>query len=136
MHTIYRFKAREVRSPTLQTVYESELKRRSYSHWKTTAPSWAKISQLRNQLRNQPFLAKPPASTPVPLCKLKFHLRSYEPRCEIISKLRTKLRNHLQAVNEVAKPPPSCKINLFIVKWTIQLEKSTCVISDIYNRLS
>ena len=26
IHTIYRFEAREVRSPTLQTVYKSELK--------------------------------------------------------------------------------------------------------------
>ena len=99
MHTICCFEAREVRSPTLQTVHELELKRRSYGRLKTTASSCAKISQLRNQLRNQPFVAKisqhkahfatakPPASTHVPLRKLKLHLRSCEPRCEITSKL-------------------------------------------------
>ena len=58
MHTICFFKAWEVRSPTLQTVHELELKRRSYGHLKTTASSCGKISQLRNQLRNQPSLAK------------------------------------------------------------------------------
>ena len=58
MHNICRFEAREVRSPTLQTVRELELKRRSYGHLKTTASSCAKISQLRNQLRNQPFVVK------------------------------------------------------------------------------
>ena len=51
--------------------------------------------------------AKPPTSTRVPLPKLKFHLRSYEPRCEIISKLRTKVRNHLQVANQVTKSSPS-----------------------------
>ena len=45
IHTIYFFKAREVRSPTLQTVCKSELKWRSYGHLKTTAPSWRVISK-------------------------------------------------------------------------------------------
>ena len=45
MHTICRFKAREVRSPTLQTVHKSELKWRSYGHWKQIAPSWKAIPQ-------------------------------------------------------------------------------------------
>ena len=36
IHTIYRFEAREVRSPTLQTVCKSELKRKSYDHLKIT----------------------------------------------------------------------------------------------------
>ena len=48
MHTIFRFEAREVRSPTLQTVRELELKRRSYGRLKTIASSCTKISQLRN----------------------------------------------------------------------------------------
>ena len=47
MHTICRFKAREVRSPTIQMVHESEIKWRSYSHWKPIAPSWKLILQLR-----------------------------------------------------------------------------------------
>ena len=50
------------------------------------------ISQLRNELRNEIHLknfvrcfaaAKPPASTRVPLCKLKHHLRNCEPHCKI-----------------------------------------------------
>ena len=45
IHTIYRFEAREVRSPTVQTVCKSELKWRSYGHLKTTAPSWRVISK-------------------------------------------------------------------------------------------
>ena len=45
MHTICRFEAREVRSPTLQIVHKLELKRRSYGRLKTTASSYAKISQ-------------------------------------------------------------------------------------------
>ena len=39
IHTIYFLEAREVRSLTLQTVCKSKLKRRSYGHLKTTAPS-------------------------------------------------------------------------------------------------
>ena len=44
IHTIDLFEAWEVRSPTLQTVHELELKRRSYDHLKTTALSCGKIS--------------------------------------------------------------------------------------------
>ena len=97
--------------------------------------------------------AKPPTSTRVPLHKLKFHLRSCEPRCEISFKLRTKVRNHLQVANQVMKSSSSCEwsceINLFLqngqfnlpnqpflAKWTIQFAKSICVISDICNQLS
>ena len=112
-------------SPTLQTVHQLELKQRSYGCLKTTASSCAKISQLRNELRNEIHLrnfarcfaaAKPPPSTRVPLHKLKLHLRSCEPRCEITSKLRnklqiiSKLRNHLQVV----------KSQIQLAKWTIQ----------------
>ena len=50
MHIICHFEAWEVRNPTLQTVHESELKWRSYSHWKPIIPSWRPISQLRNHL--------------------------------------------------------------------------------------
>ena len=87
MHTICLFEAWEVRSPTLQTVRELELKRRSYGHLKTTASSCAKLA-AKSTFRCENFArcfaaAKPPASARVPLCKLKLHLRSYEPRCEI-----------------------------------------------------
>ena len=59
MHTICCFKSQEVRSPTLQTVHELELKQRSYGRLKTTAQSWAKwaakISLGVSQLRNHPL---------------------------------------------------------------------------------
>ena len=123
MHTISCFKAQEVRSPTLQTVHESELKRRSYGCLKTTAQSWAKISQLRNEIHLRNFarcftVVKPPASTHLPLRKLKLHLRSCEPRCGIISKLQ----NHLQVVES----PPSCKIK--IQNWKMATCESPCEI--------
>ena len=44
-HTIYHFKDQEVRSLTLQTVYKSNLKWRSYNHLKTTTSSWRTISK-------------------------------------------------------------------------------------------
>ena len=44
-HTIYRFEAREVKSPTLQMVYKSELKWRSDGNLKTTAQSSRVISK-------------------------------------------------------------------------------------------
>ena len=39
IHTIYCFEAREVRSPTLQTMSKSELKQKSYGHCNKTAMS-------------------------------------------------------------------------------------------------
>ena len=38
LHAIYRFKAQEVKNPTLQTVYDLDLKRGRYGLRKTTAP--------------------------------------------------------------------------------------------------
>ena len=60
-------------------------------------------SATKSTFRCENFTAaKPPASTRVPLRKLKLHLCSCEPCCEITYKLRiklqiiSKLRNHLQ----------------------------------------
>ena len=47
IYTIFCFEAQEVRSLMLQMVHELELKRRSYGHLKTTASSYAKISQTK-----------------------------------------------------------------------------------------
>ena len=55
LHSIYHFKAQEVKNPMLQTVHDSELKRRSYSHCKQITSSWRKIFA---RLRNQPFVAR------------------------------------------------------------------------------
>ena len=43
MDAIFSFKAQEVKNLMLQTVHDSELKWRSYSHWKPIPPSWRKI---------------------------------------------------------------------------------------------
>ena len=40
MHAIFHFEAQEVKNPMLQTVHNSELKWRSYSHCKPITPSW------------------------------------------------------------------------------------------------
>ena len=77
--------------------------------------------------------AKPPASTRVPFHKLKFHFCSCEPRCEIISKLWTKLQNHLQVAKsqiQLAKwrlstcenftrHAPTCKIHLCNLRYLL-----------------
>ena len=55
MHTICRFEAQEVKNPILQMVHDSELKWRSYSHWKPITPSWRKNFA---RLRNHPFAVK------------------------------------------------------------------------------
>ena len=102
MHTICHFEALEFRSPTLQMVRKLDLKRRSYGRLKTTTSSCAKILQL-STFHYENFAAtksacenfarcfaaaKPPASTRVPLRKLKFHFCSCETSCEITSKLQ------------------------------------------------
>ena len=148
IHNICFFEAWEVRSPMLQTMCKLELKRRSYGRLKTTAQSWAKISQLRNEIHLRNFArcftaTKPPASTHVPLRKLKLHFRSCEPRREITSKLRIKLQiiSKLWNHNQVAKSQIQLAKSKFkLAKWINQrvnhLAKSTCTISDICNRLS
>ena len=45
LHAIYRFKAQEVKNPTLQTVYDLELKRGRYGLRKTTAPGVRKVCE-------------------------------------------------------------------------------------------
>ena len=55
MHSICGFEAQEVKNPMLQTVHDSELKWRSYSHWNPITPSWRKNFA---RLRNHPFAAK------------------------------------------------------------------------------
>ena len=49
IHAICHFEAQEVNNRMLQTVYDSELKWRSYNHWKPITPSWRKnFARLRN----------------------------------------------------------------------------------------
>ena len=136
MYTICFFEAREVRSPTLQTVHKLELERRSYGHLKTTAQSWAKwvakISQGLPQLQNHPlahechFTAPPPhfaaakwaVKWPAKMflgCEMATKLAL---GCKMASKLWIKLRNHLQVV----KSPPSCKTKV----QTCKMDNSTC----------
>ena len=94
MHAIFHFEAQEVNNPMLQTVHDSELKWRSYSHWKPITPSWRKNFA---RLRNHPFAAKWFRSTvlwnsswsfPIFATRWKPNTASWKPtsqRCEIIS---------------------------------------------------
>ena len=52
LHSIYHFKAQEVKNPMLQMVRDSELKRRSYSHWKQITPKCYEISLLLREFRS------------------------------------------------------------------------------------
>ena len=54
-HTIYFFEVREVRNPTLQTMWKSELKWRSYDHLKTTSQSWRTISKFNLWIWNPTY---------------------------------------------------------------------------------
>ena len=52
LHSIYHFKSQEVKNPMLQTVHDSELKRRSYSHCKQITPKCCEISLLLREFRS------------------------------------------------------------------------------------
>ena len=52
LHSIYHFKAQEVKNPMLQTVRDSELKRRSYSHCKSITLKCCGISLLLREFRS------------------------------------------------------------------------------------
>ena len=52
LHSIYHFKAQEVKNPMLQTVRDSELKRRSYGHCKKITPKCCEISLLLREFRS------------------------------------------------------------------------------------
>ena len=49
LHSIYHFKAQKVKNPTVQTMYDLELKWERYGLRKTTASSWGTISHTSNQ---------------------------------------------------------------------------------------
>ena len=55
IHAIYHFKAQEVNNPMLQTVCNSELKRRSCSLCKPITPSWRKHFPKCCEVIPQPF---------------------------------------------------------------------------------
>ena len=109
MHTISRFKAWEVRSPALQTVHDLEVKRRSYGRLKTSAQSWAGISQPRHHLEGCFAAAKPLFGTRVPFrspvhsfcsCEINFGLRNHFGATKWLRndlQALKWLRNHLQA---------------------------------------
>ena len=52
MQAIYHFKAQEVKNPMLQTVCDSELKRRSCSHYKPDTLKCCGISHVLREFRN------------------------------------------------------------------------------------
>ena len=140
MHTICRFEAWEVRSPTLQTVHESELKR-SYGCLKTTEQSWAKwaakISQGVSQLRNHPLAHECHFAAPPPhFAAVKWVVKMYPP-CKNAPWLQNGawLRNGLQVMNQVAnhlqvaESPLSCENTNSTCKIKVQtckMDNSTC----------
>ena len=142
MHTIFRFEVQEVRSPTLQIVCKSKLKRRSYGCLKTTASSCAKISQPKAHFAVAKWATKwnPLAK----FCKVfrscethLWHMSAISQPMPPSSQLRTTLWNHLQATNEVAnhlqvaESPPSCEItnsNCKIKVQTWKMDNSMCEI--------
>ncbi|KAL6347251.1 hypothetical protein AAG906_013687 [Vitis piasezkii] len=58
LHSIYHFKALEVKNPTVQTVYDLELKRGSYGLRKTTAPVIS-YELLEGEVFNSKFCINP-----------------------------------------------------------------------------
>ena len=104
-------KSWEVKSPALQTVRDLEVKWRNYGRLKTSAQSWAGISQLRRHLEGCFVASKPPFGTRVPLHststpisqlwnglrKSPFSVK-FPFCCEMISKLQNgcEIRNDLQ----------------------------------------
>ena len=99
LHAIYHFKSLEVKNPTLQTVYELELKWGRYGLLKTTASSWRTNSHLANlelqraklkpTLRNgngiQPHSHREAQLVKVilQLANLELNVRKWIPSCEI-----------------------------------------------------
>ena len=80
MHAIYHFKAQEANNPILQTVHNSELKRRSYSHYKSITVSWKK--HFFKVLRNHPFVAKWFGSLFAQCCGIPPEVSQYMPHVE------------------------------------------------------
>ena len=126
IHTIFHFESQEFRSPTLQTVCKSELKRRSYGRLKTTASSCAKFRNYEMSCEN--FAAQSPFRKVFRSCKTTCkHTCATSQVGTPFSQLRTKLRNHLQAANQVAnhlqvvKSPPSCEITNSTCKIKVQI---------------
>ncbi|RVW62656.1 Transposon Ty3-I Gag-Pol polyprotein [Vitis vinifera] len=76
LHAIYHFKAQEVKNPTLQTVYDLELKRGRYGLRKTTAPGVRMVCEIRTPLScanvsNGAKLAHPPQLGEKSRCKVE-----------------------------------------------------------------
>ena len=103
MHTISGFKSWEVRSPELQTVRDLEVKWISYGRLKTSAKSWAGISQPRPHLEGCFAAAKPLFGTRVPFFSIAPLISKLRYGCEITFELQ----NHLQA----SKWPSNCEID-------------------------
>ena len=76
LHSIYHFKSQEVENPTLQTVYELELKWGRYGLRKTTASSWRTNSHIAS-------LELQRAKVILQLANLELNVRKWILSCEI-----------------------------------------------------
>ena len=117
MHTISRFKAWEIRSPSLQTVCDLEEKWRSYGRLKTSAQSWAGISQPRRHLEGCFVVAKPLFGTRVPFCSTVPLISS----CEMATKWAAKI----PLLHKIHPPLRKCS----------KLQNGCEMISKLWNRL-
>ena len=121
MHTISCFKYWEIRSPALQTVCDLEVKWRSYGRLKTSAQSWAGISQPRHHLEGcfaavKPLLAHEchfaaqfpsfwscdtAAKSPLSCETTFWHMRAISKPRTLILQLRNGLRNQFWAAKSL-----------------------------------
>nr|CAN69992.1 hypothetical protein VITISV_039897 [Vitis vinifera] len=107
MHTIYRFKAYEVRNPVLQTVHDLDLNRRSYGRFKTDGAEPFQISESQesngsNHVRFGAELRKiwPSEDNCI---KLRDNFAHHCSRCEFLSPLCENFA-HLKSTCEIGTP--------------------------------
>ena len=80
LHAIYHFKAQEVKNPTLQTVYDLELKRGRYGLRKTTAPGVRMLCEWCAKLAHPPQVCEnsyTPCVVRIFLCFCRLHFRYF-----------------------------------------------------------
>ncbi|RVW12177.1 hypothetical protein CK203_084274 [Vitis vinifera] len=83
LHSIYHFKAQEVKNPMLQTVRNSELKRRSYSHCKSITLNQPNFEDFSSEDERLSFLSLGVRKSGHPLV-ISCELEKGSPRLKII----------------------------------------------------
>ena len=120
LHDIYHFEAWEVRSLTLQTVCNLELKRGSYGHLKANAQSWGGISYWHFLMRKFSALTSHWLRTNISQCE-NFHstlsqcenFRTDFLRCEIL------LTTCLQCENVISRYFTPTLLDFFTLRYLV-----------------